>query len=91
MKTNRNIRNDDKFGPGCLFKHLLFSQNNDFARLNRPSQLSVERGDHIVPSFEEISGKTKQRNGHEAAPRRWVIIAFNLEHIQSFTANANRN
>ena len=36
------------------------------------SQLSVERGDHIVPSFEEISGKSKQSNGHEAPPRRWV-------------------
>merc|ERR1712066_434152 len=33
-------------------------------------KLSVERGDHIVPSFEEISGKSKQSNGHEAPPRR---------------------
>ena len=28
-------------------------------------QLTVERGDHIVPSFQEISGKSKNLDGNE--------------------------
>ena len=32
--------------------------------------MTVERGDHIVPSFEEISGKTKHNGSYLETPKR---------------------
>jgi len=46
-------------------------------------QLTVERGDHIVPSFHELSGRSNAANGIEAPRRRETGKQYYLSAMQS--------